>query len=66
MEQCYEYFDCKKSDCDKYKNKDKPCWEYNITSCKSHNDAMNFLCESFDNKIDACELCWYYKHHAKT
>ncbi len=61
MEECYEFFNCSKHSCCKQNNKDKACWEYETTLCKTHNEAVNFLRDSFENKKDACKLCLYYK-----
>ena len=64
MEECYDYFNCSESDCCKKNNKDKACWEYTGDSCKTHNEAMKFLRDSFESKKDACKLCLYYKLNA--
>lgn len=61
MEECYDYFNCRESNCCKYNKKDNPCWECDTNLCKTHNEAMIFLRNDFENKNDACKLCLYYK-----
>jgi len=57
MEKCYEYFDCKLTDCFLYKNENLNCWDYSDkTLCNNHN---------FEEYIEIkCSVCIHYiKHH---
>ena len=65
MEECHEFFNCKALTCCKHKNTYKACWDCDATMCKTHNSAVEFLREGFDNKNDACKLCLYYKLSAE-
>ena len=57
MEKCYEYFDCKSTDCAIKTNKiEIKCWESNETLC--HSEHMENIEKRVDNK---CNYCIYYK-----
>jgi hypothetical protein len=63
-EYCYEYFNCKELDCSRRKNLQMNCWEVDDVHCKSHSENFERLKARFDNKLEACKLCYYYqKHH---
>lgn len=58
MEKCYEYFDCKKTDCIMF-TKDLityNCWEIDETLC---NHPQHKIFEKLDLK--KCDVCIYYK-----
>lgn len=61
MERCYEYLDCKQTDCIMYKNpENKNCWEVDGTLC--NNPSFEIIRKARGGrKIDACVSCIYYK-----
>ncbi len=57
MEQCHDYFQCKKKDCPaNTKNPEKQCWETDNTLCNS--PTLNIMLKHDKNK---CDYCQYYK-----
>ena len=61
MEKCYEYLDCQQLDCVRRKIDDLQCWEIEDTLCYDHSDIFIKFRALFENKIDACNECIYYK-----
>ena len=55
MGKCWEAKNCNKTDCPAYENKDLRCWIFSGTFC--HDKIQG----SFDEKIDACRECDFYR-----
>ena len=58
---CYEYFDCKELDCVRRKNLVMNCWDVDDVKCKSHSEYFDAIKNQFETKLEACEICIYYK-----
>ncbi len=57
MEQCYDYFQCKKTECPSYtRNPEKQCWETDNTLC---NSPQQIVMVKYDK--NKCAYCLYYK-----
>ena len=58
---CYTYFNCKEMDCIRRKNLSLNCWDIDDVRCHTHSPGFKEIRNQFENKIDACKLCIYYK-----
>lgn len=57
MEKCYDYFDCKKTECVMFQNKDdQPCWNTERTLC--FFPPLTPLVEAVNEK-EKCDYCLY-------
>ncbi len=59
MEKCYEYFDCKQTECVMFQKGDQPCWKTEGTLC--FFQPITPLVEEVNYK-EKCDFC-LYKHH---
>ena len=61
MQKCYEYFDCKQTECVMFESKEtRACWEVDTINC--HNDGIEgFGKITPEAKKKLCEVCQYYK-----
>ena len=60
MKRCYEYFECKQTDCPARKIPDnKQCWEVKGTLCNSH--GVEEIDSILGGRLYACENCSYYQ-----
>ena len=61
MEQCYDFYDCKESECVK-RTDDRNCWEIEGTLCEEHvMDHIKKLVQISGGSV--CEYCSYYKQY---
>ena len=61
MKECYEYFNCTKTDCVKRQNPNIPCWELDNTLCAGHYNGYDYFSKTLGSKIETCKFCFYYK-----
>lgn len=60
MEKCYEYFDCKKTECTVFQHKGKKvCWETENTLC--FFPPLTPLIQGVSQK-EKCDFCLYKNH----
>jgi len=64
MEKCYEFFNCKNTDCEVRKHSDKHCWGVvgNRERCLYH---LGMDASDFDDTKETCEMCCIYYEYAK-
>lgn len=55
MQKCWEAQNCRKKDCPAYENKDLRCWAISGNFCREEIQG------SFNEKIDACRKCGFYR-----
>jgi len=60
---CYDYFNCKEYDCIRRSNLSENCWNIDHVLCKAHSPGFKKIQSQFENKLDACKLCVFYKSH---
>lgn len=63
MEECYEFFACKKTDCIKRSINNQPCWEVEGTLCATHGVDIKELQKGLGSKLEVCKYCIYYTDH---
>ncbi len=65
MEKCYEYFNCKQTQCSRRRqaNNNLQCWEVEDALCYKHSNFLIALREEGKSKIEFCKFCSYYKEH---
>lgn len=56
---CYEYFDCKLTDCPMFQDDSRPCWEQDNTLC--NNPCKEVMVRHGEKRIEACKVCCYYR-----
>lgn len=63
MEKCYDYFDCNKTECVMFQDKDqKQCWETKGTLC--FFPPLIPIVEEVNHK-EKCDFCLYKTHIQK-
>ena len=60
---CYEYFDCKETECIRRENLAVNCWDIVDVRCHCHSDGFEKLQKQLGSKLAACKLCIYYQSH---
>jgi len=65
MEQCFDFFGCKKTDCPMFQFPNSNCWETDGTLC--NNPCQGVVNSQKLTKETVCKICLYYQSiHAKT